>query len=173
MGLSRKQVARILKTRSKMIGIFARKYAGRGAEREDLVQEGYLSALRMIKERSKKHLKKALDNCLMGMVRDAAQRMRYREGTVQLSQCDGEDEGEPSLKVENLPDERAQDEVREIEIRCDLERELPPEEANIASLLMKGYTHAEIARDMGISQQAATMKVKRMRAVLKCLRDNE
>jgi RNA polymerase sigma factor (sigma-70 family) len=173
MDVTRKQEARILEERSKMIGVFARKYAGRGAEREDLAQEGYLSVLRMIKKRSKKHLKKALDNCLMGMVRDAAEKMRHRDGTVQLSQCDGEDEGESSLKAENLSDERAEDEAREIEIRCDLERKLPPEEANIAFLLMRGHTHAEIAREMEISQQAATKRVKRMRAVLKCLRDTE
>jgi RNA polymerase sigma factor (sigma-70 family) len=171
MDVTRKQAARILEERSKMIGIFARKYAGRGAEREDLVQEGYLSALRMIKKRSKKHLKKALDNCLMGMVRDAAERMRYRDGTVQLSQCDGEDGETSLLKMENLADERAEEEAREIEIRCDLERILGPDELKIAILLVRGHTHAEIARDMGISQQAATMKVKRIRAVLECLRE--
>lgn len=71
------QVREIVDSYTPLVRATARRYEGRGADYEDLVQEGYLALLILIpKCPDMKWLAHFLKNNLPGLVRDAAARMR-------------------------------------------------------------------------------------------------
>ncbi|WP_346690760.1 ECF-type sigma factor [uncultured Cloacibacillus sp.] len=55
----------------------------------------------------------------------------------------------------------------ETELRETLERLLTREELDITQALMEGFTQAEIARGLGVTQQAVAARVKKIRAKLR------
>ena len=134
------------------------RYAGRGAEFEDLVQEGCLALLVLIpKCPDRRWLARYLKTNLPGYVRDAAARMRrhaaYGGGamTEELEATLGKNE----------------ERYEETELRETLERLLTREELDITQALVEGFTQAEIARGLGVTQQAVAARVKKIHTKLR------
>ena len=62
---------------------------------------------------------------------------------------------------------RDEERYKETELRETLERLLTREELDITQALVEGFTQAEIARGLGITQQAVAARVKKIRAKLR------
>ena len=62
---------------------------------------------------------------------------------------------------------RDEERYEETELRETLERLLTREELDITQALVEGFTQAEIARGLGITQQAVAARVKKIRAKLR------
>ena len=134
------------------------RYAGRGAEFEDLVQEGNLALIVLIPRcPDRRWLARYLKTNLPGFVRDAAARMR--KPITQGGQT----------MTEELEATLGRDEERyeETELRETLERLLTREELDITQALVEGFTQAEMARGLGVTQQAVAARVKKIRAKLR------
>ena len=134
------------------------RYAGRGAEFEDLVQEGCLALLVLIPRcPDRRWLARYLKTNLPGYVRDAAARMRRHAAhgggamTEELEATLGKNE----------------ERYEETELRETLERLLTREELDITQALVEGFTQAEIAKGLGVTQQAVAARVKKIRAKLR------
>ena len=71
--------------------------------------------------------------------------------------------------TEELEATLGKDEERyeETELRETLERLLTREELDITQALVEGFTQAEIAKGLGVTQQAVAARVKKIRAKLR------
>ncbi|MDI9370751.1 MAG: sigma-70 family RNA polymerase sigma factor [Synergistaceae bacterium] len=131
----------------------ARRYTGRGAEFNDLAQEGYLALLELIPlcpapERLPAYLKSRLP----GRVRTAARRC-WRCAEISAGSVE-ELEGTANEPRASQADPDG---------TMDLERLLTPEEMRVARMLADGYTQSEVATELGVTQQAVSRRVARMR----------
>lgn len=130
-------------------------YTGRGAEYEDLVQEGMIALFELVRrydeERPPQRLSLFIWYRLRGRVRDAAVRLR-RDGAHDSLEQKFEDDGF------DVPYEEGRYAVFE------LLESLPPRERELARGLASGLTQKELARRCAISQQAVSKRVR-------CLRD--
>ncbi len=136
----------------------AKRYQGRGADFEDLVQEGYLALILLTgKCRDMKWLPLFLKNRLPAAVRDAAARIR------RSCHCINGPPIEEIAETHGGEDEN----YSESELREMLAQALSPAELDITQALMEGFTQKEIARSLGISQQAVAARLKRIRRKLK------
>jgi DNA-directed RNA polymerase specialized sigma24 family protein len=119
------------------IEITARRYVGRGAEFEDLKQEGIIAYLSLIQkcppEKSKKEY---ISKRLPGRVRDAARRYRRTPYACEFT---------PQLEV----------------VMAAPRKNLPIE--YIDMLLFLGYTQKEIAEKLQRTQQAVSARIKKIR----------
>ena len=148
-----------------LVRSIARRYEGRGADREDLEQEGYLALILLARRGMGRDPARHLKNHLPGFVRDAAARMRHRSETVTLTP-NGDDDDSPPL-AEMLPDERAERDFEEFELHDLMERTLTREEFHIAGSLYRGMTQSEIASSLGRTQQSIGWRLKGIRSKLK------
>lgn len=133
------------------IEITARRYVGRGAEFEDLKQEGIIAYLSLIQkcppEKSKKEY---ISKRLPGRVRDAARRYRRTPYACEFT---------PQIEVvmavprKNLP----------IEYIDMLERYFTREELFLIHALFLGNTQKEIAEKLQRTQQAVSARIKKIR----------
>jgi RNA polymerase sigma factor (sigma-70 family) len=169
MRITQKRLNGRIEENAGKIGYYAWKYSRRaGAEEADLRQEGYLALLKLVKKASRRNLRRAISNSLRGMIRDAAFRLYHPEGTVQLSQCGGPDDEEGDLLMaEDIADIAAEEDFERLELADAVERPLDEENRRLARLLAENNTHAEIARMFGISRQAVSRKVARLRKILR------
>lgn len=136
----------------------ARFYKGKGAEFDDLVQEGYLALLRLIpKCRDARWMAAFLKNHLPGYVRAAAARMRWKKNTFALE--DGFEDF--------LPDKGSDDVHSKIELQEILAGVLTEEEIGFAMALSLGCTQKELAEQRSVSQQAINAKVRRIKNKLR------
>ena len=128
----------------------ARRYAGRGADFDDLVQEGYLALLELIPRcGDPERLPLFLKNRLPARVRAAARR-EWRQQHVLLENMEGTPE-EPSFFVEpSFPDRAVE------ECLCEVDREL-------VILLAGGFSQKEAAERFGITQQAVSARLRMVR----------
>jgi len=128
----------------------ARRYAGRGALFDDLVQEGYLALLELIPRcGDPERLPLFLKNRLPARVRAAARR-DWRRQYVPLEDVEGSPE-EPSFFVEpSFPDRAVE------ECLCGEDREL-------VILLAGGFSQKEAAERFGITQQAVSARLRLLR----------
>ena len=130
----------------------ARRYEGRGAEFDDLVQEGYVALLELIpKCGDPGKLPLYLKERLPARVRAAARR-EWRHNGLSLEDIEGTGEEPADLEEPSFPDP--------------LVETLGQKEKKIADLLTEGYTQKEISEQFGISQQAVSARVKKMRQKL-------
>ena len=130
----------------------ARRYEGRGAEFDDLVQEGYAALLELIpKCGDPGKLPLYLKERLPARVRAAARR-EWRHNGLSLEDIEGTGEEPADLEEPSFPDP--------------LMETLGQKEKKIADLLTEGYTQKEISEQFGISQQAVSARVKKMRQKL-------
>lgn len=135
---------------SPLVKKLARRYEGRGAEYEDLVQEGYLALLRLVPRcRKRCHIALFLQKSLPSEIRDAARRLR-RHRAVPLEELEGTG-GEPSIEEEEIP------------VTVDLERLLPASDLKLVGMLLEGWTQREIGRLLCLSQQAISARVRKVR----------
>ena len=133
----------------------ARRYEGRGAEFDDLVQEGYVALLELIPKCSDPgKLPLYLKERLPARVRAAARR-EWRHNGLSLEDIEGTGEEPADLEEPSFPDP--------------LMETLGQKEKKIADLLTEGYTQKEISEQFGISQQAVSARVKKMRQKLQPL----
>lgn len=127
----------------------ARRYSGNGAMYEDLVQEGYLAMIELLPRcKNRKYLAKFLKDRLPGRVRAAARRAWKTFGR--------EEEFDP----EEFHGACFQDTPWTLWV---VEELLPGEDCHIARLIGAGFTQQEIAENLGITQQAVSFRVGRMR----------
>ena len=156
---------------ARAIKIYARRYEGHGAEFDDLMQEGWLAALNLMGRCSREKLDKAIYCNLRGMVRDAAERLRrFSDNTLQMSEW--AERGDGSAWIEKFAaDGESADKAVNIELMCDLERNLDAKGMNIVMMLLEGYTHEEIGLDLDISQQAVSKRIAKIRLTLQHLKD--
>lgn len=133
----------------------ARRYEGRGAEFDDLVQEGYVALLELIPKCSDPgKLPLYLKERLPARVRAAARR-EWRHNGLSLEDIEGTGEEPADLEEPSFPDP--------------LMETLGQKEKKIAELLTEGFTQKEISEQFGISQQAVSARVKKMRQKLQPL----
>jgi DNA-directed RNA polymerase specialized sigma subunit len=85
----------------------AARYEGRGAEREDLIQEGYLALLTIVRRYNKNKLSTALAINLPGLVRNAAARLRRARAMESVSLSGDEDADNPDAREFQIPDDRS------------------------------------------------------------------
>jgi RNA polymerase sigma factor (sigma-70 family) len=154
-----------------LVAKMAFKYGGRGAEVEDLRQVSYMALLVLARRVSRKRLGLALSNFVPGMVRDAAAKMRYRGCEVRMTCDDDGDEGGDPLETLAAEDRTAAEDRDRVELMDALERLLTPSDLEIAEKLMRGFTQGEIAAEMGVSQQAISKRVQRIRLLASSLRN--
>ena len=169
MPASRRQIEEFLSANSEAVSLYASIYSGRGAEPEDLRQEGYLAILSDLREYTKRETRRRIGTSLKGIVRDRAEGQRRRENTVRLSQCGGgdDDTDEALLKEEHITDASAAGDFSLVELTDMLERALKPDDIPIAGMLMDGWTQREIAFRLNVTQQSISKRVARMRTALK------
>lgn len=132
----------------------ARRYSNNNGQNfEDLVQEGYLLVLELLpKCRNRKFLAKFLKNRLPARVRTAA-RKQWRAGRSE---------------VEFEPEKHSGEYCQELPwTRWLAEELLPKRDCRVVRLLEEGYTQKEIAEAEGITQQAVSFRVGRIRKELK------
>ena len=133
----------------------ARRYEGRGAEFDDLVQEGYVALLELIPRCGEPgKLPLYLKERLPARVRAAARR-EWRHNGLSLEDIEGTGEEPADLEEPSFPDP--------------LMETLGQKEKKIAELLTEGFTQKEISEQFGISQQAVSARVKKMRQKLQPL----
>ncbi len=136
----------------------AYRYQGRGAEYDDLVQEGCLALLALIpKCPDVQWLAYFLKSHLPGYIRDAAARLRKaRAAGAEV----------PLEELEEILGAEEQ-KYREAELRDILRRALTAEELEITRALVEGYSQREIARSRGVTQQAVAFRLKKIRVKIK------
>ena len=141
-----------------LVKAVAKRYQGRGAEYDDLVQEGCLALLILVpKCPDPQWLALFLKNHLPGYIRDAAARLRRAHAVGK---------GLPLEELEEILGAEEQN-YREIELREMLMRALSPDEFDITQALIGGYSQREIARALGVSQQAVAARLKTIRKKIK------
>jgi RNA polymerase sigma factor (sigma-70 family) len=170
MRASKSKTEAILNDLRNAISFYAWSYEGKGAEHDDLLQEGFLAALKVIRNKSEKAAYRSFGTSLRGMVRDAAARLRRRPDTIQISIC-ARDDGEATYMEDFIADDATADAAETVELMSDIERRLGAKDMEIVRLLIEGYTHAEIGRELDISQQAVSVKIAKIRQTLQPLRE--
>lgn len=155
-------VGKIIDQYAPLVKAMAWRYKGRGAEYDDLVQEGYLALLLLLpKCPDMKWLAYFLKAHLPGYVRAAAARMRQPA-----------EDGEFLLEsIEETMGEEDEN-YKMIETEIMLNSMLSHEDLRLVRELYKGATHAEAARALGVSRQRVTTRMnnirKKLRVHLEC-----
>jgi len=134
----------------------AKRYVGRGAEFDDLVQEGYAALLELIPRCPRRDLLPLfLKSRLPGRVRAAARRF-WRSA---------EHHGfEPLDELEGTPFEPS---VPPVETDDGVSRLLSPEELRMARMLAEGWSQKETAERLGVTQQTVSFRLRRLRERLR------
>lgn len=150
----------------------ARRYEGRGAEREDLEQEGSLALVRMARLLSRDEFRRRVLWGLRSHVRDAAESWSHRGRPGRASvRGDHEDlsidaplpgDGDACLcDMIECSDARAQ--VERIELRASVDRALDEGERRVLDAAERGLTLVEIARAEAIPLSTLRARVSVMR----------
>ena len=153
-------IRRLAEEFTPLVRRIARRYEGRGADREDLEQEGYLALIVIARRFGVQEMARCLKNHLPGYVRDAAKKMWRPAGLIPLAS--DEDDGGMSF-ADLLPDARAEYDVEELELMESLERFLAPEDMELARALAEGLTQQEIASLTGESRSSVARRIARIR----------
>ena len=142
-----------------LVKVTAYRYQGRGAEYEDLMQEGYLALLLLIPQcKDLKWLPYFLKSRLPGYVRTAAERLRGRKRTPEV----GLEDVEGVLSDSKSSRTRSESELHDL-----LERTLTKAELDLTQALLEGFTQKELASFLNITQQAVSARLRVIRDKLK------
>ena len=163
-GRGRIEVEALVRDFSPLVRKVAARYEGRGAEKEDLVQEGFLFLTAAARRYNKKRLAMLLANNLPGKVRDAAARMRRARTLEAVSLSEDEELDSPELQI---PDERAQRDFDDFETADLLERLFDGADLEIARAAMDGQTQMEMSEKLNMSQQNVSYRLKGIREALR------
>ncbi|MDL2264283.1 sigma-70 family RNA polymerase sigma factor [Synergistaceae bacterium OttesenSCG-928-I11] len=169
--ISRRDICALVEAFAPLIAAVARRYEGRGAEFDDLKQEGYVALLQIARATNKRHFVQTLARTLPGRVRDAAGRMRHADGTLSLyapvSDAEGTDE---TLLCETIADPDAGERTAGVELRAAFDTGLTAVERATAHALAEGHTYDEIAAETNATKQAVANRVRNMRRKLAMLK---
>jgi RNA polymerase sigma factor (sigma-70 family) len=163
-GRRKGEVAALVRDFSPLVRKVAARYEGRGAEREDLVQEGFLFLVAAIRRYNKRTLAMKLASNLPGRVRDAAARMRRARALDAASLSEDEELDFAELQI---PDERAQRDFDDFETADLLESLFEGADLEIARAAMCGLTQKEISEELDMSQQNVSYRLKGIREALR------
>lgn len=156
--LSDEELQRLMKEYIPLVKSLAKKYEGRGAEFDDLVQEGYLAILKLApKCRKREYMALFLKKRLPAKVRNAAKRLR-RKYSVETELPEG---------VFDPKDERQ----NVFPILSRLIDGLEKDDYRLLKMVAFGYLQKEIAEKLGITQQAVSSRVGKVRKKAKTLLD--
>jgi RNA polymerase sigma factor (sigma-70 family) len=148
---------RIVKDFRPLVKAAARQYKGRGAEFDDLCQEGSLAVLRLLDKCTKEdHVALFLRMAVKRAVRDAARRLRWKEHPADLEAY--EDLAAPEDLAALF------DEPMEIELL--LRKISNAQDRLIVMRLAEGATQGEIARELCLTQQAVSARLGPIRRTL-------
>lgn len=137
----------------------ARRYAGRGAEYEDLIQEGYLALLILSRKcTDRQWLTAFIAKRLPGYVRTAAQRLRGLRTKTNFADFD--------TVADCLLDPSEIERRLLFEILETLKRKLRPGEFILVRDAMDGWSQSDLAGKHNITQQAVCARLKKIRAKL-------
>ena len=161
--VSRAEMDELVRAFAPLVASLARRYEGRGAEAEDLRQEGCLGLVRIARSVTRRQLTRAVSHRLPGLVRDAASRMRRPDGLVSLTPTD--DEGDEAELY--IADGRAEADLADVELRAALERALRPRELALVEALMAGERASELSRRMGVSRAVFRKRLARIAAIVR------
>jgi len=150
--MGRQEHEDILRSFRPLVESIARSYRGNGAEFEDLVQEGYLAILELLPRcRNRQYLAKFLKWRVRARVRARAAKWWNR----------------PGKKVEFDPEKHSPHYEEALPwTRWVAEQTLPERDSRIVLLLAEGFTQKEIADSLGVTQQAVSFRVGRIREKL-------
>ena len=169
--ISRRDLSALVEAFSPLIAAVARRYEGRGAELDDLKQEGCVALLQIARATNKRHFVQTLARTLPGRVRDAARRMRHADGALSLyepvSNAEGADE---TLLCETIADPDAEERTAAVELRAAFDTVLTAIERATAHALAEGRTYDEIAEETNATKQAVAKRVRSMRRKLAALK---
>ncbi len=178
--ISRRDLSALVEAFAPLVTRVARKYEGRGAELDDLQQEGWLALIQIARATNKRRLVQALARTLPGRVRDAAARMRRAPGTLSLDEpasgaggSGGSDDPDAPLIGETIADPRTGEEAARIERAAAIGvclGGLTEAERATARALAEGRTYDEIAAETNATRQAVANRVRNMRRKLAALR---
>lgn len=157
-GLADEELQRITEDFTPLVRSLARRYQGRGAEFEDLVQEGYLALIKLAPRcRKKEYMALFLKKRLPAKIRNAAKRLRRK--------C--------SLEADITENDNISGEwTRGLTTHAwQLLEGLGNGDFELIKLLAFGYLQREIAEKLGISQQAVSSRILKMRKNAKTLVD--
>ena len=152
--MGRQEHEDILRSFRPLVESIARSYRGNGAEFEDLVQEGYLAILELLPRcRNRQYLAKFLKWRVRARVRArAAALWRWNR---------------PGVKVEFDPEKPSPHYEEPLPwTRWAAEGILPEGDVRVLRLLEAGFTQQEIAQHLGVTQQAVSYRVGRIRRKL-------
>jgi RNA polymerase sigma factor (sigma-70 family) len=155
------EVASLLAEFAPLVRRIAGRYAGRGAEWEDLVQEGGLALVSIARRCTRKQMARQLKNLLPGKVRDAARRMRRPEGELSL-----DEESEPDAPGLCIPDERALRGFEDIELADFLENLPNKTDRDIAKAASQGVNPRQIALSLKMKPQTVAYRLARIKDAL-------
>lgn len=142
-----------------MVKATAKRYAGRGAEYEDLVQEGFLALLILIRKcTDEKWLTAYIAKRLPGYVRTAAQRYRG----LRSKACFVDFEFIPEVVFDPFEEDRR----KLVEVIHIIKKILTPDEYFIVHDVLDGWSQSDLAEKYDISQQAVSARMKKIRAKL-------
>ena len=135
-----------------LVESIARSYGNNGAEFNDLVQEGYLAILELLPRcRNRQYLAKFLKWRVRARVRARAAKWWNR----------------PGKKVEFDPEKHSPHYEEPLPwTRWAAEGILPEGDVRVVRLLEAGFTQQEIAQHLGVTQQAVSYRVGRIRKKL-------
>ncbi len=132
----------------------ARRFQGRGASFEDLVQEGYCAMLELLPRRPKgKSLAGYLKSRLPARVRTAAAREWRRYN------AEGETDMETIVESSQPP--------RVSLARVVIDETLKDHEADLVELLEQGFSQCDAAEILGVTQQAVSARLVKIRKRLR------
>ncbi|MDR1943798.1 MAG: sigma-70 family RNA polymerase sigma factor [Synergistaceae bacterium] len=160
---SNREIAGLIRQFAPLVSMTARRFEGRGAEREDLAQEGYLALIEIARRSAKRRLAYRLSSGIPWRVRAAASRMRRPEAERPLAS----EEDAPESPELSIMDERTVRDFEELEIFDAMERLLCETDLAIAKASARGLTQSEIAESMGVSQQAIARRLAGIRSKLR------
>lgn len=150
---------------SKLIYAVAKRYANSREDFEDLVQEGYVALMELLKsdvmEKLKKHeeLASYVKNRLPAMVREKAKKLwRYAAET----RYDFREEWE------QIEDPRVLREFEIVDILTALEK-MVKKDMQIIKYMLQGKNQKEIGQILGMSQQAISKKLNNIKTLAKDL----
>lgn len=149
--------AQIVNDFKPLIRAVARQYRGRGAEFEDLCQEGTLAVLRLLDKCTREdHVALFLRMAVKRAVRDAARRLRWREIPADMAAHEEQAAPEELSAIFDDP----------MEIELLLRKIDNARDRLIVMRLAEGATQGEIARELCLTQQAVSARLGPIRRTL-------
>jgi RNA polymerase sigma factor (sigma-70 family) len=147
----------VLRAYRPLVRSTARQYRGNGAEFDDLCQEGSLAIMKLLdKCTSEDHLALFLRLAVKRAIRDAARRLRWKERPADL---------EPYEEMA-VPEDLSAIFDEPAEIHLLLMKLSDTRDRTLVLRLAEGATQAEVAAELGLTQQAVSARLAHIRRTL-------